>query len=279
MYHRFEICDILAYAMIAQTRESLAKLVTQFQKINQAALNESQTRLSFIDEFWNALGWNIKDPTQVQVETHLRNVGKPDYRFWDTHNKTAFFVEAKKPAEDLRNPKHIYQAKLYGWNGSVELVILTDFEEFRPFRSVGKPKLTDKDKGLIKAFDLTYDQYPDDAERLLATFGREAVLGGSIPKLVKATKAELKDTVDKDFLATLSAWREQLAHHIASRNKFANEFDLGEAVQRILDRLVFLRILQDRSIETERYLEQFVERGAEHIYPRFVQVCQRLQPK
>jgi hypothetical protein len=254
--------------MLNNVKDKLDNLVFNFKLANYRSLNESQTRLSYIDKFWEALGWNVSNTDEVRVETTDKQSKRPDYRFLKG-NKTLFFVEAKKPAEDLKNPKHIYQTKLYCWNGNVPLAILTDFEEFRPFRSLGKPKLDDANKGIIKKFDLLYESYPDEAYNLLNTFGREAVLCGSLNDLVKPTQIELRDTVDKDFLNTLSKWRTDLATQIAKSNKFKNEFDLSEAVQRILDRLVFLRILQDRDIENEDFMCEISKNKNLEPYPKF----------
>ncbi|MDQ1265720.1 MAG: hypothetical protein QG635_871, partial [Bacteroidota bacterium] len=263
---------------ISNITKQLDSLIFKFKLENLRDLNESQTRLSFIDPFWEILGWNVRNQEEVQIERTDRESKRPDYRFLNK-NKVMFFVEAKKPAEALSNPKHIYQTKLYCWNGNVPLAILTDFEEFRPFRSIGKPNLNDENKGIIKKFDMRFEEYPDRAYDLLNTFGREAVLGGSLNDLLKPTKIELRDTVDKHFLNTLSKWRTDLAAEIAKANKFDNEFELSESVQRILDRLVFLRILQDREIETYDYLNGIIKNKKSDAYSAFIDICKELTPK
>lgn len=233
---------------LAQTKDALAALAQQFRSYNYKSLNESQVRKSYIDEFWNILGWNTADIRQVQVETRDRNNKKPDYRFL-VQNKTAFFVEAKKPSEDLmKNSEHIFQAKSYCWSGNVPLVVLTDFEEFRPFKCVNQPDKNKPKDGIIKQLDMTFEQYPDRAEELLLHFGYESVVGGSLAQLLQLAKVKDQDRVDRVFLKQLAEWRKVLAEKAALVNTFHSSNELAEAVQRILDRLVFLRILQDRSI-------------------------------
>ncbi|PKL84859.1 MAG: hypothetical protein CVV22_10805 [Ignavibacteriae bacterium HGW-Ignavibacteriae-1] len=266
--------------MAENIKDKLNKLVFDFKLSNYRDLNESQTRISYIDRFWELLGWNVRNPLEVQVErTDKSYMGRrPDYRFIKG-NKTLFFVEAKKPAEDLTNPRHIYQTKLYCWNGKVPIAILTDFEEFRPFRALGKPLITDAKKGLIKELDMLCEEYPDRVDDLLATFGREAVFAGSLDELVKPTQLELRDTVDKHFLNSLSEWRIKLASLIAKKNHFDNEFALAEATQRILDRLVFLRILQDRDIENTDFIKSILEHRVGNSYAAFLMICKELAPK
>ncbi|MBM2815729.1 MAG: fused endonuclease-methyltransferase [Ignavibacteria bacterium] len=259
-------------------KDEFNDLVLNFKLTKYMDMNESQTRLSFIDKFWKLLDWDVSDPDQVQIERTDRDSKRPDYRFMK-RNKALFFVEAKKPSEDLKNPKHIYQTKLYCWNGNVPVAILTNFEQFRPFRSVGKPNINEAHRGIIKQFDLTFEEYPDHANELLKTFGREAVLAGSLDLLVNPTRIELRDTVDKDFLSTLSKWRTELATQISAKNKFENEFQLSEAVQRILDRLVFLRILQDREIEDEDFMCRISQNTNANAYPEFLKLCSELAPK
>lgn len=258
-------------------KDRFKRLCDDFELKNYMALNESQARLSYIDKFWEMLGWKVRDTSQVQVELTDRHSKRPDYSFF-RENKIAFYVEAKKPSENLKNPKHIYQTKLYCWNGQVPLAILTDFEEFRPFRSIGKPHIDQGHKGIINEFDITYEAYPDMADRLYDTFGREAVFGGSLDEIIKPTKIELRDTVDKHFLSDLTNWRKELARHIVANNTLNNEFELAEAVQRILDRLVFMRILQDRGAESANYLKMIHSKKDEP-YKQFLSYCREFAPK
>jgi hypothetical protein len=268
---------------MSSVQDQLAQLSKEFHSFRSDRhqsykdLDEAQTRLSFIDKFWTILGWNVTNTVQVQVETRV-GTKKPDYRFL-AGKSTVFFVEAKKPIEKLKDPKHIFQAKSYGWSDNVPLVILMDFEEFRPFRTRTQPKLDKPEHGLLKKLDMLYTDYADRAQDLLNTFGREAVMAGSLADITKSTTAERNATVDKEFLKTLADWRERLASHIALRNSFDDDFALSEAVQRILDRLVFVRILEDRDIETEQHLEHLTRRGEENIYDAFVKLSQRLAPK
>jgi hypothetical protein len=55
--------------------------------------------------------------------------------------------------------------------------------------------------------------------------------------------------VDDDFLATIESWRNHLARNIAMRNSRLSQRQLNFAVQRIIDRIIFLRICEDRGIE------------------------------
>jgi hypothetical protein len=67
---RRRVCHYAAYNYLfrektmnnlAQTKDALAALAQQFRSYNYKSLNESQVRKSYIDEFWNILGWNTAD--------------------------------------------------------------------------------------------------------------------------------------------------------------------------------------------------------------------------
>ena len=55
--------------------------------------------------------------------------------------------------------------------------------------------------------------------------------------------------VDVAFLHEIERWRDLLARNIALRNPRLTRRELNFAVQRTIDRLIFLRICEDRGIE------------------------------
>ncbi|MDI6802927.1 MAG: TaqI-like C-terminal specificity domain-containing protein [Bacteroidota bacterium] len=241
-------------------------------------MNEAETRLRFIDPFFEALGWDIRNPKEVRIESVLARTDstRPDYRFL-IDGKTKFFVEAKKPSVKLTDPAPIFQAKSYGFSSKVSVVILTDFEEFRPFRTLARPKFDRPLDGLIKEFDFTYDRYVDEFDTLYDIFSREAVGSGALEKHIPIDKKEASKTVDKEFLADLSTWQEELAKNIALRNSKLSVGEINEAVQRILDRMIFLRICEDRQIEESEILLSYKDK--EEIYKKLLKEFARLRLK
>jgi len=184
---------------------------------------------------------------------------KPDYRF-RIKGQTKFFLEAKKPSVDLvKSQDAIFQVKRYGFSGRVPVAILTNFEEFRVFDCAQKPLYGKPKLGIIKDFDIGCTSYLDRFDQLFDTFSRDAVEAGSLDALT--TKLLQKRTgdfaLDKTFLDDLSRWRIELARDIAkhprNRRKL-NDYTLNESVQRILDRIVFFRVCEDREIEVENTL-------------------------
>lgn len=124
----------------------------------------------------------------------------------------------------------------------------------------------------------TFQQYPLVAQELWDLLSRPAVADGSIEKLIEslprkqAAKGKAKQqwlfkpdrtrALDVDFLNFLDEARRQLAQDILDNNDRKSMLEgtcLNEAVQHILDRLLFLRICEDRDINTGHPLALIVK--------------------
>ncbi len=249
-------------------REKLLGLVEKFDKDKSHYLSkgypEAQVRLDFLNPFFEALGWDIENKghkapheRDVIVELSPETTGRPDYNF-RINGSTKFFVEAKAPSIALDDVNHILQAKSYAWSTkAVYFVILTDFEEFKLFDASLKPNPKFPQEGLL--FDLKYTDFPDNIEKLWE-LSKVRVEQGSLETLVpKDTKSKrLRIPPDKSFLEDLTIWRTELAKDLHKRNP---EFDvklLNDVVQKLLDRIIFIRIAEDRRIRPDRELWEIV---------------------
>ena len=254
-------------------REKLQAIITKFEKDKPHYLSkgypEAQVRIDFINPFFKALGWDIENKAQkppherdVIVELSPEITRRPDYNF-RINGVTRFFVEAKAPSVALDNVMHILQAKSYAWSTKeVYFVVLTDFEEFKLYDASLKPNAKFPDEGLI--FDFTYSEYLDNIEKLYE-LSKERVLQGSLESLLpRDTKSKrLRIPPDKSFLEDLTIWRTELAKDIHKRNP---EFDvkiLNDVVQKLLDRIIFVRIAEDRKIRSDRELWEIVAQWKE----------------
>jgi len=245
---------------------------------------ETEARDRFIDPLFNALGWDF-DQTDLKRrfwDVHREysqkdnsSTKKPDYAF-RINQKVRFFVEAKAPWVPLTDKGPVFQAKRYAFStaGKAPIVILTDFEEFRVFNALEKPVYNNPLQGLIKTFDITYQQYMDKWDFLYDYFSKEAVSEGSIDKLRGKIGKNTK-TLDKEFLNDITKWRETLAKNIAIRNTHLGVDEINECVQRILDRIIFVRNLEDRNIEPENLIFDILSKKRD-IYKNLIPVFRRL---
>ncbi|MDR0206233.1 MAG: N-6 DNA methylase [Bacteroidales bacterium] len=236
--------------------------------------NETQTRQDFINPFWKALGWDIDNENgyaesyrEVIHEDRVK-VGKatkaPDYSFRLVGGKRLFFLEAKKPSVEIKEDiQPAYQIRRYGWSAKMPISVITDFEELAIYDCTKKPNPTDK-ASVARIKYLTYKEYLKDFEFIWDTFSKERVLKGSFDKYILSDKNKKgTTTVDLDFLASLDKWRIELAKNIALRNKILDEDILNFVVQSTLDRIIFLRIAEDRGAEHYGELLSIVQRHSE----------------
>lgn len=251
-----------AYIKIKQLVDRFNEQLPYYKK---SEYNETQTRREFIDPFFKALGWDI-DNEQGLAEAYKDVIHEyklkikdgtkaPDYCF-TLSGQPKFFVEAKKPSVFIKEDiTPAYQVKRYGWNAKLSISIVTDFEEFAIYDCSKKPNLKDKTAiGRIKY--LTFNEYLTSFDFLWETFAKERVLRGSFDKFVKSdTSKKGTTTVDYDFLQSMEEWRKYLAINIAINNHSFGEDDINFVVQQTLDRIIFLRICEDRNIEAAGQLK------------------------
>ena len=258
-------------------------LVSRFSQhietYKSGSYNETHLRRDFLDPFFKALGWDVDNEQgyaeayrDVLHEDHVR-VGTalkaPDYGFC-IGGQRKFFLEAKKPSVRIKddiNPA--FQLRRYAWSAKLPLSILSDFEELAVYDCRIKPILGDS-ASKARIFYYTFEQYNDKWDEIYGIFSKEAILKGSFDKFAAAAKGKRGTAeVDADFLATIEGWRADLARNLALRNPSLSQRELNFAVQRVLDRIIFLRICEDRGIEDYHRLRNSTE-GKGPIYPRLV---------
>ncbi len=243
--------------------DKLSRLVSQFkehyEEYKSSSYDESNTRTDFIDKFFECLDWDVRNDAgyaenyrEVVREDSVIIQGKPkapDYSF-RIGGLRKFFVEAKKPSNDIKmNIGAAYQLRRYAYTAKLPLSILTDFEEFAVYDTRIKPKATDK-ASVARVFYCKFDEYEKHWEFINATFSKQAILKGSFDKYVKDNKRKKGTSeVDKEFLKQIDRWRNDLARNIALRNSALSIYDLNFAVQKIIDRIIFLRIAEDKGME------------------------------
>lgn len=242
--------------------------------------NETQLRREFVDPFFKALGWDVENTAghaeaykDVIHEDAIKVGGAtkaPDYCF-RIGGTRKFFVEAKKPsvniAEDI-GPA--YQLRRYAWSAKLPLSILTDFEEFAVYDCRVKPDKTDK-ASTARILYLTERDYPARWEEIAAIFSKDAVLKGSFDKYADTARLK-KGTagVDAAFLKEIETWREMLARNIALRNTHLSQRELNAAVTLTINRIIFLRICEDRGVET--YGQLMALKNGSDIYERLIKI-------
>ena len=257
-------------AVPAELHELVERFDRDLPSYRSAGFNEAQARIDFINPLLGLLGWDVENrqgrpvayrdviyEDRVKIGSHTK---APDYGFY-IDGVRKFFLEAKKPSVDIQgdvNPA--VQLRRYAWSAKLPLSILTDFDEFAVYDCRFKPNKDDKPSAARLDF-FTYDQYVERWEELAGLFSREAVLGGSLEKYAEENRRRRgTETVDAAFLREIEGWRDVLARNLALRN-YLNVRQLNFAVQMTIDRIIFLRMAEDRGIEDYGRLLALVNGG------------------
>jgi hypothetical protein len=284
--------------------EEIHELVSNFDKGRQKFLSsdysEQQARLDFIDKFWTALGWDVNHKHQlnpyeqeVKVERSVDDQGRgrrADYAFLAPNFRDVrFFVEAKRPGAEIDSADNYFQIIRYGWNSHAPVSVLMSFAQFRVLDCRYKPDIDSAGQRVVSELRIDYSQFADQEvfSKIYYLFAHHAVTSGSLERyaesLPKPTGKAVQrglfpsghlQPMDESFLEELDGFRKSLAQSFKRKNLALDSDQLTEATQRTLDRLVFMRFLEDKLIEPDVIVEKLGDRGG--VWEDFVAASHRL---
>jgi adenine-specific DNA-methyltransferase len=267
--------------------------------VGSGTYQEAEVRTDFIDKLFIALGWDVshehqRDPYRQEVKIEKsdlkRKSGRADYAFFvaPLFKRVRFFVEAKRPQLDIKTPDNCFQTIRYAWPHQIPISILTDFSSIHVLDTRYRPKIDSAVSRVVRSWsceDLLTEEKFAEVYWLLS---REAVANGSIESFAENIlpiqrvaerqyslfRAETRP-FDDDFLAKLDEWRQQLAVAFKAADRSLDGRQLTEAVQRTLDRLIFIRFLEDKLIE-ERSIVSTFGSGKKTSWRDFISASARL---
>lgn len=258
-----------------ESQEKIRELTENFEdKLHfikkSGQYKEAQIEDEFIKPLFRYLNWNIsnegiKNPAEREfiVQAQGKNGKEPDYLL-QLDKKPLFYIEAKHSKYDLqKRTDYIWQAYSYSYSTQskakfqkVDFALLTDFEEFR-FFDCTFPVKNHIALNNYCVLDWKFQDYIQNFDKLWDYFERENVRNGSLNSLYINEKKIKENRIppDKAFLKDLDdekdGWRIKLAKDIKKyQPEFSAEF-ITQAVQLILDRFIFIKVLSDREIEED----------------------------
>jgi len=237
-------------------REEVRLLVEKYYKIIQKGLDikskeEEKTKKDLILPLFHALGWKTDDSSEVTAEERISKRWV-DYGF-RINGVPKFFLEAKALREDLDNPRFFEQAVNYAYYKRCPWAVLTNFETVKILNAEWEaPNYLYSHFMTIKCNEFL-DRFDD-----LWVLSKEGFEQGSLDKLAeKYGKRTKKTSVDKQLLNDFTKFRDMLSKSITKLNqtKKLTQSELDESIQRILDRLIFIRNCEDRGLEEKKLWE------------------------
>lgn len=258
----------MAYLVTKTKEESIEQLkvlIAAFEKdyaiLKAPKYIEAQLRNDFLNPLLKTFGWDVENENgktqflrdviqeeSIDVEEDdVITKKNPDYTL-RIQGAKKLFVEAKKVSIDIdRSPKPAFQTRRYGWNANLGISILTNFERLIVYDCRHKPLATD-DTSVARYKSFHYKDFIKDFDILYDLLSFSSVSSGYIDDYFSLTDNEAI-TFDDYFLKQIEDWRKRLATEVISKNQGFNEEDINFLIQRLLNRIVFLRICEDRDIE------------------------------
>jgi len=240
-------------------KKRLAELIKDYERLDRNGILKGQseaTARTWVERFLAIFGWDPSDPHQVRQEyriqgraaRRLKSEGtshrRPDYCLI-SNDQRILYIDVKKFDANLKDDSGIsYQVRCYGWSEKFKVSYAFDFDELAIYDCRIRPQDADE-ADIARIHYLRHDQYLDNFEILWDFFAKNAIDGGSLSRLLPDDdRPEGMKTLDQDFEERLSVWRRELGKSILRYGKIRDAAVISASAQRILDRIVFLRICE-----------------------------------
>lgn len=263
---------------MAEIKDNIRQLVEKYEKNRDYYLtshfNETMLRSEFLDPLFELLGWDIKnvcgnntnerevlleEPLKADAMSHTK---KPDYTF-RLYGERKFFVEAKKPCVHIETEDApAKQVRRYGYTANLKISVLSNFEWLFIYETTRPVESADtRTTSLVKSFH--YKDYADSAKELQNLLGRESVYSGAFDELWSCVEDKVEhQSVDVMFLRQINEWRLLLGKQILEAVPEMDVVHLGDIVQSYINKILFLRVCEDRNIETYQRLLQIADHNS-----------------
>lgn len=228
-------------------KNKIKVLIDKYLEAKQAGqlgkYSEEETKKDFILPLFESFGWNVTDKREVTAEESQSN-GRVDYGFY-LNDRIKFYLEAKPLKADLQNEEYAKQAIRYSWNKGVDWAVLTDFESLKIFYC------QDPTQSLFskQLFEIPFNEYVDRFDQLWLLSKESFEVNALDIYAQKVGKKLLKISVGEQLYKHLNECRKMLIEKLGIWNGIKDQKLLDEGVQKLLDRLIFIRVAEDRGIE------------------------------
>lgn len=271
-------------ALPAKLRQKIAEFENERERYTSAEYKEYEVRADFVDYLLEALGWDVRNRRRAkyaqrevvrELTTQYEGASKnPDYALL-VGGKRKTYVEAKKPFEKIAtSARHALQIRRYCWSGQLPYGLLTDFDEYAIYDCRAIPGQNDSSKvGRVAYFTLA--EIEEYWPVLVGAFGRDSVADGALERIAATVPSPTRTRpVDAEFLDQIRTWRSNLATDIAPRNQKIDGPELSSVVQTLIDRIIFLRIVEARGLEAPESLRSALT-GSNGVYGRLLKLFHR----
>lgn len=248
-------------SLLKKAKADIEKLIEKYRNVvrsgEESEYNEEEVKIKFINPLLEALGWDVRGPDVKPEKRTLRGITDFSLKT-EPKGPPRIFYEIKPFREDLdgyrmvagKKQSYAMQAINAAFSARVDWCVLTNFKEFRLYHSnVRKPS-----EGLV--FGLKFEDYVTETGfAKLWNLSKDRVGAGILDEL---RRRRTREDVSTEVVNDLYRARKYLTGIINKNNELSKE-ELRESVQKILDRLVVIRVAEDRGIIHAESLSTMVE--------------------
>jgi type I restriction-modification system DNA methylase subunit len=238
-----------------KAKEELKILLERYNRLKAGketevkSKEEEKTKTKLVRPlFERVLGWNFEEDVTGEEKV---SKGWVDYGF-RINDVPKFFLEAKGLRENLDSSTFFQQAYSYAYYKRCAWAVLTNFETIEIINAESEAPYNQYSHMTIKCNEFL-DKFDD-----LWLLSKEGFEKGLLDKLAERfVRRPKRVTFDRQLLDDFTRFRDMLSKNIIKLNqkKQLTEEDLDESVQRILNRLIFIRNCEDRELEEKKLWE------------------------
>ncbi|MFB6216180.1 MAG: Eco57I restriction-modification methylase domain-containing protein, partial [Candidatus Aenigmatarchaeota archaeon] len=199
-------------------------------------------RNAIITPLLEIFGWDVKNPEEVKEEVPIGNK-RADYAL-KIDGDIQVIIEAKALDKDLTSEgeelsEYERQAINYAYNQGVNWAILTNGEEWRLYNAYWK--------GRKLAFDIEIGEFPKkEVLPKISLLRKDKVSSGDIEDYFEDRPK--RPDVDEEVTQVLLDARADITQSVVELNEGYTEEEMRDGIQTIIDRLLFMKICEDRDI-------------------------------
>lgn len=255
---------------MTSSQAAIAVLVERFRKDfsnlthSGDKYQETEVRVEYIDPLFSALGWDtanaqgIPKPRRDVLREPSKRGKRPDYLF-RVRGVEWFYVEAKRPSVDIRTHlESAFQIRTYGFTQGHSIGVLTNFRTLRIYDTLHPLRPgDDADTALILSVDFPdFEARFSEIDQLL---GRHSVASGFLAE--NFPRPQGTSPASKLFFERLNDWRLRICADLHARYPNLSGDELSDLSQKLINRIVFIRMCEDRGIEGEEVLRTAAKGG------------------
>jgi len=230
-----------------QIKKNIQALIDDFKTNYQEYKKDSEASIEtkLIEPLFFLLGWTKNDFDKQSKAQRGEKLGHADYAFY-IGDKVVFFVEVKKVGIPLEREAD-KQVISYALSKRVSFAVSTNFEELKIFCVEQENALRNK----FRVFN-SPDEYLSNFDDLLFLSKESFEQGLTLKKAESEGRLKRRVSIDRRLLEDLMHMRSLIASDI--EKSYPGKYQINEKdeiIQRIIDRLIFIRRCEDTGINLE----------------------------